>query len=89
MGWPVQPNVPQALVALQPLTQQAWSGQLQPVAAGQSFWASLYDAPGLIAAGQARSWIDGADPPMPPVEPAKTAHGSAGFGAGTSNCSPG
>jgi hypothetical protein len=59
------------------------------VTAGQPFWASLRDAPILIAAGQARAWVQGTDPPMPPAEPAKTVHGSAGFAAGASNSSPG
>jgi hypothetical protein len=85
-GFPLPPNVPQALVALQPLVQAGWGGQLPDVAEGETFWASIRDAPSLLAAGQARLWTE-ADGPLPPPEPRFTAHGSAGFAAGTSNSS--
>ena len=84
MGWPVGPWVPVAMVALQPLAQNSWAGYLPGVAAGQPFWASSRDVPGLLAAGQAEYAPEGTV--MPPVEPPHTAHGSPGFGAGTSNC---
>jgi len=86
MGMPVGPWVPVLMIALQPLSQQSWAGQLAPIAANQPFWASSRDVPGLIANGQAELAPEGTV--APPVEPPHTAHGSPGFGAGTSNCSP-
>jgi hypothetical protein len=85
MGFPLPPNVPVLLIALQPLTQSAWSGRLANVTVGEPFWASSREAPGLIAAGQAE--IAPPDTVAPPPEPAWTAHGIPGFGDGTSNCS--
>ena len=86
MGFPVGPWVPILMTALQPLIQQTWAGRLPTIAAGASFWALSRDTPALLASGQARLWQAG-DPPAPQAEPAWTAHGSPGFGAGTSNCS--
>ena len=87
MGFPLQPNVPQPLVALQDLTQACWAGRLPNVTAGQTFWASVVDAPSLIAAALARPWVQGTDGALPPPEPRYMAHGAAGLGAGTSNAS--
>jgi hypothetical protein len=87
MGFPLPPNVPVLLVALQPLTQSAWSGRLANVAVGQPFWASSREAPGLVAAEQAEYAPDGTV--APPPEPAHTVHGTTGFGAGAANSSPG
>jgi hypothetical protein len=87
MGFPVGPWIPVLMVSLQPLTQSSWAGQLPPVGAGEAFWASSRDAPGLVANNQAEYAPPGTI--APPVEPARTVHGSPGFGAGTSNCSPG
>jgi hypothetical protein len=84
MGFPLPPNVPVLMVALQPLYQAAWSGRLPDVGIGSAFWASLRDAPVLAASGQAEYAPPGTV--APPAEPRWTAHGSAGFGAGTSNC---
>lgn len=84
MGTPVQPNVPVLMIALQPLSQGAWSERLPDVAEGAPFWASSSQAPGLAAAGLAEYAPDGT--PAPPAEPAWTARGVPGFGAGTSNC---
>jgi hypothetical protein len=86
MGFPLPPNRPVLLVALQPLTQSAWSGRLPDVGAGEAFWASSREAPGLVADGQAEYAPEGTA--APPPEPPHTVHGTAGFGAGTSNCSP-
>jgi hypothetical protein len=87
MGFPMVPVThPVLMTALAPLYQALWSGRLPDVAAGQAFWASTLDSPGLIAGGLARLWQAG-DPPAPPPEPPWTAHGTAGFGKGTSNCS--
>ena len=85
MGFPVGPWVPVLMVSLQPLSQQAWSGQLPPIAANEPFWASSRDVPSLVAAGLAE--LAPPDTVAPPVEPAYTAWGSPGFGAGTSNSS--
>ena len=82
---PVGPWLPVLLVSTVPLSQQSWAGELQPVPAGQTFWASSRDVPGLIAAGQAVYAPSGTVPPS--VEPAYTAHGTPGFAAGTSNSS--
>jgi hypothetical protein len=73
------------MVALAELSQSTWAGRLPNVAVNQPFWASSRDAPGLIAAGLAEYAPEGTA--APPVEPAWTAHGVAGFGAGTSNSS--
>jgi hypothetical protein len=87
MGFPLPPNRPQLMIALQPLSQASWAGRLPSVATGEAFWAEARIVPSLIAAGQAE--IAPPDTAPPPIEPAWTAHGSPGFGAGTSNCSPG
>ena len=84
MGFPVGPWLPVLMVSLQPLSQSSWAGQLPPVASGEVFWASSRDAPGLVADGQAIYAPPGTV--APPVEPQWTAHGTPGFGAGTSNC---
>jgi hypothetical protein len=87
VGFPLLPPVtPVLMVALPPgpLAQSAWSGRLPDIEAGEAFWASSQDAPSLIAAGLAE--IAPPDTVAPPVEPAWTAHGQPGFGAGTSNC---
>jgi hypothetical protein len=55
------------------------------VSVGEAFWASSREAPGLVAGGQAEYAPEGTV--APPAEPAWTAHGIPGFGAGTSNCS--
>jgi len=75
------------MISLQPLSQSSWAGQLTPVAEGAAFWALTRDAPGLVADGQAVYAPPGTV--APPVEPAHTVHGQPGFGAGTSNSSPG
>lgn len=87
MGFPLPPNQPQLMIALQvPLTQACWGGRLPNVTAvGEAFWASLRDAPALVAAGQAEYAPPGTV--APPPEPRWMAHGSAGAGAGTSNSS--
>lgn len=87
MGWPLPPNVNQPMVALRPLIQASWGGRLPNVTVGETFWASAADAGWLAANGYARAWVAGSDGPLPPPEPRWTAHGSAGFGAGTSNSS--
>jgi hypothetical protein len=87
MGFPLVPvPTPVLLVALPPgpLFQAAWSGRLPNVNAGEAFWASSLDAPDLVAAGLAE--LAPPDTVAPPVEPKWCAHGTAGFGAGTSNC---
>jgi hypothetical protein len=86
MGSPLPPNVPQLMVALQPLSRASWAGQLPPVTIGEAFWAEARIVPSLIAAGQAELAPPGTV--APPAEPPRTVHGSPGFGAGTSNCSP-
>ena len=83
MGTPVGPWVPVLMVSLQPLSQNAWSGKLPNVGTGDPFWASSRDVPSLLAAGLAELAPPGTV--APPVEPAWTAWGSPGFGAGTSN----
>lgn len=85
MGFPVGPWLPVLMIAEVELYQASWGGRLPDVSPGEVFWASSRDAPVLSAAGQATYAPPGT--PAPPVEPAWTAHGSAGFGAGTSNCS--
>lgn len=85
MGFPVGPWIPVLMVSLKPLSQSSWAGQLTPIAANQVFWAMTRDAPGLVANGQAVYAPPGTIAPSP--EPRYTAHGSPGFGAGTSNCS--
>lgn len=85
MGFPLQPNVPVLMVALTDLYQATWSGRLPNVSNGEAFWASVYEAPSLAASGLAKYAPDGTV--APPPEPEYTAHGSPGFGAGTSNCS--
>lgn len=81
-------GIPVLMTALQILSRSAWSGRLPNVTPGESFWADPKQVPNLISAGLARLWQAG-DPPAPPPEPPYTAHGSAGFGAGTTNSSPG
>lgn len=85
MGFPVGPYIPTLMVALQPLYQAAWSGRLPDITTGEAFWASSRDVPSLLAAGLAELAPEGTA--APPVEPRFCAHGSAGFGAGTSNSS--
>lgn len=85
MGFPLPPNTPVLMVALSELSQASWSGRLPNVTAGDPFWASSRDVPSLIAAGLAEVAPEGTT--APPPEPAYTAHGSPGFGAGTSNSS--
>jgi len=85
MGFPVGPYVPVLMVSLQPLSQSSWAGQFPNVGANEAFWAMSRDAPGLVAAGQAVYAPPGTVAPSP--EPRYTAHGSPGFGAGTSNSS--
>ena len=82
------PSTPVGMVALENLTRSTWAGAVAPVAAGQSFWARYADSAGLIAGGLARAWTDSdAMLPASPEQPL-TAHGIAGFAAGTSNASP-
>lgn len=69
-----------------PLKQWCQAGPLPPVSAGSSFWANSRQQAILIAAGQARNWVNG-DPPAPPAEPRYTASGLPGFGSATSNSS--
>jgi len=83
MAFPVGPWLPVLMIAQTGLSQSSWAGQLPPVPAGQPFWASSRDVPGLIAAGQAIYAPSGTV--APPVEPAWCAHGTPGFAAGTSN----
>ena len=83
MGMPVGPWLPVLMVSVVPLSQQSWAGQLPPVPAGQPFWASSRDVPGLVAASLAAYAPSGTT--APPVEPAYTARGTPGFAAGTSN----
>jgi hypothetical protein len=73
------------MIALAELSQSSWAGRLPDVAIGQPFWASSRDVPSLIAAGLAENAPPGTV--APPVEPRYTAHGTPGFGAGTSNSS--
>ena len=74
------------MVALADLSQSSWAGRLPNVAVNEAFWASSRDVPGLVAAGLAELAPEGTV--APPVEPAWTAHGTPGFGAGTSNSTP-
>jgi hypothetical protein len=85
MGFPLTPVTPVLMVALTDLYQATWSGRLPDVSTGEAFWASSLDAPSLAAAGLAEIAPEGTV--APPPEPRFTAHGSAGFGAGTSNSS--
>jgi hypothetical protein len=75
------------MIALQPLSRSTWAGRLPDLAVNEPFWASARDAVSLVASGQAEYAPPGTV--APPAEPAHTAHGSPGFGAGTSNSSPG
>lgn len=81
------PVTPVLLVSLSaaPLYQSTPAGRLPNVSEGQAFWASSLDAPGLVAAGLAEIAPEGTI--APPVEPAWTANGVAGFAAGSSNSS--
>jgi hypothetical protein len=85
LGFPVGPYTPVLMVALAELSRSAWSGRLPNVSVSEPFWASSRDVPSLIAAGLAE--LAPPDTVAPPVEPAYTAWGSPGFGAGTSNSS--
>jgi hypothetical protein len=85
MGFPTAPVTPVLMVALTRLAQATWAGRLPDVTIGEAFWASSIDAPSLAAAGLAEYAPE--DTVAPPPEPRWTAHGSAGFGAGTSNSS--
>jgi hypothetical protein len=85
MGFPQAPSTQVLMIALTDLSQSAWSGLLPPVTAGEAFWANSRQVPSLTAAGQAELAPEGT--PEPPHEPRYTAHGSPGFGAGTSNSS--
>lgn len=87
MGFPLPPNRPQLMVALTDLTRASWAGRLPNVTAGEAFWAEARIVASLIAAGQAEIAPPGTV--APPVEPPHTVHGQPGFGAGTSNSSPG
>lgn len=71
------------MIALAGLSQSSWAGRLPNISDGAAFWASSRDVPSLVAAGLAEIAPNGTV--APPVEPAWTAHGSPGFGAGTSN----
>ena len=84
MGYAVGPWIPTLMIALQPLSQSAWSGRLPDIGIDEVFWASSRDVPSLLAAGLAELAPPGT--PAPPVEPAWTVHGQPGFGAGTGNC---
>lgn len=75
------------MIALTELAQATWAGRLPDVGVNEPFWASARDAVSLVAAGYAEYAPPGTV--APPAEPAHTAHGTAGFGAGTSNSSPG
>jgi hypothetical protein len=86
MGFPLQPNIPILMLALQPLSRASWAGQLPPVTAGAAFWAEARIVASLVANGQAEVAPPGTV--APPPEPPHTVHGSPGFGAGTSNSSP-
>jgi hypothetical protein len=85
MGFPLDPPAQVLLVALQPVSRWTWGGRTPNVGIGEAFWSNSREAPGLIAAGQAEIAPDGTA--APPPEPAWTAHGQPGFGAGTSNSS--
>jgi hypothetical protein len=86
MGFPVGPwtNVLMVATATE-LGQESWAGRLPNVTPGQAFWATSRDVPSLLASGQAI--LAPPDTVAPPAEPAWTAHGQPGFGAGTSNSS--
>jgi len=83
MGTPLPPGVNRLMIALTDLSRSSWSGRLPDVHDGDPFWASARDAVSLVAAGQAEYAPDGTV--APPPEPPHTVHGTAGFGAGTSN----
>ena len=85
MAFPLPPNIPALMIALQPLSRASWAGQLSPVAIGQPFWAEGRIVASLIANGQAELAPPGTV--APPAEPRFTVHGSPGFAAGTSNSS--
>jgi DNA-binding MarR family transcriptional regulator len=87
MGFPLDPPAQVLLVALQPVSRWTWGGRTPNVGTGEAFWSNSREAPGLIAAGQAVLAPEGTV--APPAEPPHTVHGSPGFGAGTSNSSPG
>ncbi len=83
-GFPVGPWTNVLMVATTTeLGQESWAGKLPNVAPGEAFWATSRDVPGLLAAGLAELAPEGTV--APPAEPAWTAWGSPGFGAGTSN----
>lgn len=73
------------MVCLKPLRQETWAGYLAPIAVGDAFWAEARSVSWLVADGYAENAPAGTV--APPVEPRYTAHGSPGFGAGTSNSS--
>jgi hypothetical protein len=73
------------MIALTDLSQASWSGRLPNVTTGEAFWASIRDAPSLVASGLAE--YAPPDTVAPPPEPRYTVHGTAGFAAGTSNSS--
>lgn len=73
------------MIAAADLNVQSWAGRLPDVEPGEVFWASSRDVPALLAAGLAVTAPPGTAAPQ--VEPPWTAHGSPGFGAGTSNSS--
>lgn len=80
---------PTPAVALVTLMRYLWSGRIPDVHAGDPFWVRADQFGPLEAAGYIRVWVQGSDPALPPVEPASTAHGIPGVGAGTTNSSPG
>lgn len=86
MGSSVPPSPNRLMIALQPLSRSSWAGRLPDATVNEAFWASARDAVWLVADGFAEYAPDGTV--APPPEPAHTAHGTPGFGAGTSNSSP-
>lgn len=86
MTTPAQiPYIPPVLmVALVELYQATWAGRLPNVQPGELFWASGRDAVNLRNAHYAE---DAAPGSYLLPEPAYTAHGIPGVGAGVSNCS--
>jgi hypothetical protein len=86
MGFALTPEPPVLLIALKPMVQASWAGQLPPPVVGEPFWAEARSVPYLIAGGYAE--VAPPDTVAPPPEPPNTVHGSPGFGAGTSNSSP-
>jgi hypothetical protein len=83
----LQPLPQRLMIALQPLSRSLLAGRLPNVGVNEPFWASARDSVWLVADGFAEYAPDGTV--APPPEPAWTAHGTPGFGAGTSNSSPG